>query len=64
MRLNVVVDDIQLYISKGATVHPYLYPIFLSHLSNLYHKNKVSLLPSTILELYWVTTRNKINNVA
>lgn len=58
---NVSVDEIQEYMTKGATVHPVLYAMFLELLVQLEHDHQLCILPKTRLEIY---SRRVSTNIA
>lgn len=54
---HVTLDDIQLYFSKGATLHPLLYVEFLDYIFELERKRKVCPIPLTIFHHFSYTHR-------
>lgn len=59
--MDVSVDDVQFYISRGLTPLPFLYHKYLNDLKNKSAKHSVSLLPITVLEMYNMHIVDKIN---
>lgn len=45
-------DQLQLYISKGAFLHPLARESYISQMSNLRNKSKLSLLPIAVFDSY------------
>ena len=53
-----LINDVSLYLAHQCQIHPHTYNQFLKELSVLQHRNKISLLPITILELYNIRVNN------
>ena len=49
---HVSVDDIQDYMTKGATVHPVLYAMFLELLVQMEYERRLCILPEFRAEIY------------
>jgi len=49
---TVTVDNIQLYASKGAKLHPLLYVVFLDLLGDMEHQHRVCPIPLTIFQRF------------
>lgn len=54
IKQNVCLDQIQYYKTTGVILHPIVYDMYTKQLLELARKEKCSLLPQTILELYCV----------
>lgn len=57
---QVTIDDVALYLARGAFIHPLLDETYLELLVELQRLNKVSLLPMVVLQLF----HRKIRKVA
>ena len=49
---KVSANEIQFYITRGAKLHPILYVEFMEMLTYLERREKICLMPSTILQRY------------
>lgn len=57
------INEIADYLEQGASLHPLLYDYYLEHLEELSFKDKITLLPHTILELYAIKCSRKFANL-
>lgn len=55
------IDNVQLLISRGVTLHPDLHQATLAEYEHLDQKGRLCLLPETVLELYSNRIRNRVN---
>jgi hypothetical protein len=49
---NLSLDELQMYVAKGAILHPVMYTQYIELLQNLEYHGKVTLIPSFRLEKY------------